>query len=99
MAGAGADVVVNAAAYTAVDHAEERAATAPSPVNADGPRHLARACAARGLPLIHVSTDYVFDGGKRGAYAEDDAVGPINVYGRQQGGRRARGPRGARPRT
>jgi dTDP-4-dehydrorhamnose reductase len=77
---AGADVVVNAAAYTAVDRAEEERDLAFR-VNADGPRHLARACAARGVPLVHVSTDYVFDGGKRGAYVEDDAVGPINVYG------------------
>jgi dTDP-4-dehydrorhamnose reductase len=77
---AGADVVVNAAAYTAVDLAEEERELAFR-VNADGPRHLARACAAQGVPLVHVSTDYVFDGEKRGAYVEDDAVGPINVYG------------------
>jgi dTDP-4-dehydrorhamnose reductase len=77
---AGAAAVVNAAAYTAVDLAEEERDLAFR-VNADGPRHLARACAARGLPLIHVSTDYVFDGEKQGAYVEDDAVGPINVYG------------------
>jgi dTDP-4-dehydrorhamnose reductase len=77
---AGADVVVNAAAYTAVDRAEEERDLAFR-VNADGPRHLARACAARGVPLVHVSTDYVFDGEKRGAYVEDDAVGPVNVYG------------------
>jgi dTDP-4-dehydrorhamnose reductase len=77
---AGADVVVNAAAYTAVDRAEEERDPAFR-VNADGPRHLARACAARGVPLVHVSTDYVFDGEKQGAYVEDDAVGPINVYG------------------
>jgi dTDP-4-dehydrorhamnose reductase len=77
---AGADVVVNAAAYTTVDRAEEERDLAFR-VNADGPRHLARACAMRGVPLVHVSTDYVFDGEKRGAYVEDDAVGPINVYG------------------
>jgi dTDP-4-dehydrorhamnose reductase len=74
------DVVVNAAAYTAVDRAESEPGPAFA-VNEDGPRHLARACAARGAPLIHVSTDYVFDGRKAGAYGEDDPVAPINVYG------------------
>ena len=72
--------MVNAAAYTAVDLAEQERDRAFA-VNADGPRHLAEACAAHGLPLIHVSTDYVFDGTKPGAYLEDDPVAPINVYG------------------
>ena len=77
---ANVDLVVNAAAYTAVDQAEgepERAHAA----NADGPRHLAEACAALALPLVHISTDYVFDGAKSTGYVEDDPVGPINVYG------------------
>ena len=80
VATAGADIVVNAAAYTAVDLAEQERDRAFA-VNAEGPRHLAEACAAHGLPLIHVSTDYVFDGTKPGAYSEDDPVAPINVYG------------------
>ncbi len=73
-------LVVNAAAYTAVDQAESEPERAHA-VNATGPRNLARACAARGLPLIHVSTDYVFDGAKRSGYVEDDPVAPLGVYG------------------
>jgi dTDP-4-dehydrorhamnose reductase len=80
VADSGAELVVNAAAYTAVDLAEQERERAFA-VNADGPRHLAEACAAQGLPLIHVSTDYVFDGTKPGAYREDDPVAPVNVYG------------------
>ncbi len=76
------DVVVNAAAYTAVDAAEENAALAMA-VNGDGPAHVARACAAvGGCRLIHISTDYVFAGDKRGPYDEDDEPGPRSVYGR-----------------
>jgi dTDP-4-dehydrorhamnose reductase len=73
-------LIVNAAGYTAVDRAESepRAAFA---VNADGPAHLAEAAAAAGSALVHLSTDYVFDGAKAGAYREDDAVGPLSVYG------------------
>lgn len=77
---ADADLVVNTAAYTAVDQAESEPERTYA-VNAHGPRMLARACAARGLPLIHVSTDYVFDGAKAVGYVEDDPVGPIGVYG------------------
>jgi len=73
-------VAINAAAYTAVDKAETERATAFA-VNRDGPANLARACAARGIPLIHLSTDYVFDGSKAGPYVEADAVSPISVYG------------------
>lgn len=80
LAGAGADIVVNAAAYTAVDLAETEPERAFA-INADGPRHLARACARLGLPLIHVSTDYVFDGASGSGYREDDPVAPLNVYG------------------
>ncbi|NYZ17741.1 dTDP-4-dehydrorhamnose reductase [Azospirillum sp. RWY-5-1] len=74
------DLVVNATAYTAVDKAESERAAAWA-VNAVGVGRLAAACAGRGIPLIHVSTDYVFDGGKDGAYTEDDPVGPVSVYG------------------
>ena len=74
------DVVVNAAAYTAVDKAELEPDKAYA-VNRDGAAHLASACARANTPLIHISTDYVFNGTKQGAYVEDDPVNPINVYG------------------
>lgn len=74
------DAVVNAAAYTAVDRAETEPDRAFA-VNRDGPAVLAAACGRAGVPLIHVSTDYVFDGSKPGAYVEDDPVCPLNVYG------------------
>jgi len=73
-------VVVNAAAYTAVDRAESESAAAFA-INRDGPEALAQWCAAHGVPLVHVSTDYVFDGAKPAPYVEDDPVRPINVYG------------------
>jgi dTDP-4-dehydrorhamnose reductase len=72
--------VINAAAYTAVDQAE-RAPDAAFALNRDLPAALARACAAAGLPLLHLSTDYVFDGTNTAPYAEDDPVNPLNVYG------------------
>lgn len=81
VAEAGARVVVNAAAYTAVDKAEEEEALAHA-VNAEGPAALARGCAAAGAALIHVSTDYVFDGSKTGEYVETDPVSPLGAYGR-----------------
>lgn len=77
---AGAEAVVNAAAYTAVDRAESEPELAFS-VNRDGARHVAAAGAERGLPVVHISTDYVFDGAKQGAYAPDHPVAPIGVYG------------------
>jgi dTDP-4-dehydrorhamnose reductase len=73
-------VVINAAAYTAVDAAETDDARAFA-VNADGPRVLAAACSSRGVPLVHVSTDYVFPGTADRPYQVDDAVGPNSVYG------------------
>ncbi len=73
-------LVVNASAYTAVDKAEGEQALA-SAVNGAAPGALAELTAARGLPIVHVSTDYVFDGAKRGAYVEDDPVAPIGHYG------------------
>jgi dTDP-4-dehydrorhamnose reductase len=75
------DVVVNAAAYTAVDRAETEPTVAHA-VNALGAEHVAKACAANAIPIIQISTDYVFDGTKHGPYLEDDPTGPINVYGR-----------------
>jgi dTDP-4-dehydrorhamnose reductase len=75
------DIVVNAAAYTAVDKAETEPALAHA-VNALGAEHVAKACAASAIPIIHISTDYVFDGTKSGPYLEGDPTAPINVYGR-----------------
>ncbi len=73
-------LVVNAAAYTAVDAAEDDADTAFR-VNRDGPAELARLCQAAGVPLIHISTDYVFDGRKGQPYVESDRTAPQTVYG------------------
>ncbi len=73
-------LVVNAAAYTAVDAAEQDQAAARR-ANRDGPAALARLCAEAGIPLIHVSTDYVFDGEKGAPYVETDATNPTGVYG------------------
>lgn len=74
-------IIVNAAAYTAVDRAEEEPAAAWR-VNAEGTTSAARAAATLGIPIIHVSTDYVFDGSSDRPYRETDATCPINVYGR-----------------
>ncbi len=73
-------VIINAAAYTAVDKAEANSDIAFS-VNRDGPAFLAEACSRSNLPLIHLSTDYVFDGTKTTPYAESDASAPLGVYG------------------
>jgi dTDP-4-dehydrorhamnose reductase len=72
--------VVNAAAYTAVDKAEEEPEESIA-ANAAGPETLATLCDERGLPFIHVSTDYVFDGAKRRPYTESDTLAPLGVYG------------------
>ncbi len=73
-------LVVNAAAYTAVDRAEQEAERAFA-ANRDGPDVLARRTADAGAVLLHVSTDYVFDGTKAAAYVEDDPIAPLGVYG------------------
>jgi len=73
-------VVINAAAYTRVDQAELEPELAQR-VNVDGPRHLAEACAAHGARLIHVSTDFVFDGSAGSPYAPDAVTRPLSVYG------------------
>jgi dTDP-4-dehydrorhamnose reductase len=74
------DLVLNAAAYTAVDKAESEPAQAHA-LNADLPLAVARVCSDLHIPLVHVSTDYVFDGAKTGAYLEQDAPDPLSVYG------------------
>ena len=74
------NLVVNAAAWTAVDAAENDSDAAYR-ANRDGPAALARLCARDGVPLIHISTDYVFDGTKATPYVETDQTGPTGVYG------------------
>jgi dTDP-4-dehydrorhamnose reductase len=75
------DMVINAAAYTAVDRAETDPGAAAK-VNCDAPAAMAAACRESGSALIHLSTDYVFDGLKTAPYPEDDPVAPLSVYGR-----------------
>jgi dTDP-4-dehydrorhamnose reductase len=79
----GPDLIVNPAAYTAVDKAEDEAATAFL-INGDAPRIMARWAAACGAPMVHFSTDYVFAGGGDRAWREDDPTGPLSVYGRSK---------------
>ena len=79
----GVSLVINAAAYTAVDQAESEPELAFA-VNRDGPANIASSCAEAGIPLIHVSTDYVFDGNKKGPYFETDPVSPLGVYGKSK---------------
>ena len=74
------DIVVNCAAYTAVDLAEDESKTAYE-VNADAVELLGQACARRRIAIIHLSTDYVFDGQKKTPYREDDQPNPLGVYG------------------
>ena len=75
------DIVINAAAHTAVDRAESEPALAAA-INRDAPLAMADACRKIGAKLIHLSTDYVFDGRKQAPYVEDDPVAPLSVYGR-----------------
>ncbi len=77
------DVVVNAAAYTAVDKAETEEDLAVR-VNGEGAGHVAEAAAKIGAPLLHLSTDYVFDGALDRPYREDDPTGPTGAYGRSK---------------
>ncbi|HEX4766397.1 MAG TPA: dTDP-4-dehydrorhamnose reductase [Lichenihabitans sp.] len=84
-----ADIVVNAAAYTAVDKAESEPDLAQA-INAAGAGAVAKAARELGLPVIQISTDYVFDGAKTTPYREDDSAGPLGVYGCSKlGGERA----------
>ena len=75
------ELIINAAAYTAVDRAEADEQTARA-VNAEGPAYLASAAGECGARLIHISTDFVFDGASSEPYATDATVAPLNVYGR-----------------
>jgi dTDP-4-dehydrorhamnose reductase len=75
--------VINAAAYTDVDRAESEQAVAFA-VNAAAPSRLAAETAGRGIPLVHISTDYVFDGRKGTPYVEEDKPAPLNAYGRSK---------------
>lgn len=83
ISGINPSLVINAAAYTAVDKAESEQAIAFS-VNRDGPANLAESCEKAAIPLIHVSTDFVFDGKKTSPYTEDDPVSPLGVYGKSK---------------
>ena len=77
------DIVINAAAYTAVDKAESEPELAYA-INRDGAANLAGACADNNIPILHISTDYVFDGSKDGAYNETDAPNPQGIYGKSK---------------
>lgn len=79
----GADLVINAAAWTAVDKAEAEEAAA-TVVNGAAPAAMARAAAERGIPFLHVSTDYVFSGAGTAPWSEADPVDPQNAYGRSK---------------
>jgi dTDP-4-dehydrorhamnose reductase len=74
-------LIINAAAYTAVDRAEDEIKVAEA-INFLGVKNLARAAKENNLPLLHISTDYVFSGEKKGAYREDDLPNPLNAYGK-----------------
>jgi len=74
------DIVINAAAHTAVDKAEEEQELAFA-INRDGAKNIAAACSRQKIPLLHISTDYVFDGTQSEPYSEKDAVSPLGVYG------------------
>ena len=77
------DVIINTAAYTAVDQAEDEPDLAWA-INVIGPEEAARAAAGLDIPFLHVSTDYVFDGTREGAYVETDSTAPLGVYGKSK---------------
>lgn len=77
------DLVINAAAWTAVDLAETEQASVQT-INAESPRAIAQACAAQNLPMIHISTDYVFDGAGDAPFVPDHPTAPLGAYGRSK---------------
>lgn len=77
------NVVINASAYTAVDKAEEEIYLAYA-INEKGPQNLATVCNELSIPLLHISTDYVFDGSNSGAYTETDTPNPTGIYGKSK---------------
>ena len=77
------DVLINAAAYTQVDRAESKPELAFA-INRDGVANLARACKMLDIPMLHISTDYVFDGSKQGAYNESDPIAALGIYGKSK---------------
>lgn len=77
------EAVINAAAYTAVDRAEEEEPLA-TVINGDAPAAMARACAAQRIPLVHISTDYVFDGAGAAPFTPDHPTAPLGAYGRSK---------------
>ncbi len=77
------DILINAAAYTAVDQAESEPELAYA-INRDGAAYLAQACADNNIPLLHLSTDYLFDGSKEGPYSETDSPNPQGLYGKSK---------------
>jgi dTDP-4-dehydrorhamnose reductase len=79
----GADAIINAAAWTAVDKAEAEEAAA-TVVNGDAPAAMARAAAVKGIPFLHVSTDYLFDGAGDRPFATDHPTAPLGAYGRSK---------------
>jgi len=83
IAASNADAVINAAAWTAVDKAEDEEAAATT-VNGDAPTAMARAAATKGIPFLHISTDYVFDGSGELPFQPDDPTAPLNAYGRSK---------------
>jgi dTDP-4-dehydrorhamnose reductase len=83
VAASDADAVINAAAWTAVDKAETEE-TAATVVNGEAPTAMARACAARGVPFLHISTDYVFDGAGDQPFPPNHPTAPLGAYGRSK---------------
>lgn len=75
------DIIINAAAYTAVDRAETEIVLAEN-INIEGPRNLAEIANTLNIPILHISTDYVFEGNGNQPYTEDDTVNPQNIYGK-----------------
>ena len=77
------DIVIHAAAYTAVDQAENNIETVMQ-INSEGSKNIAIACHKHQIPLIHISTDYIFNGAQNMAYAENATPQPLNIYGKSK---------------